>query len=182
MKRKLISVLIVMALVITILPLSAQEVMAASKVSYTGSTITTNTWAASTINGIISKYRNHKRYSGGGQCWGYAEKVSTKLAKSRKTKYYKGLRFTKKNFKSKCLGVKAGTHLRLSRHKKFSAYVGHSVVILKVTDKMVYWADNNYYRTNTVDYRSGSINKFMSYYSTYGYINMVRQTVQYKKG
>jgi hypothetical protein len=179
MKKKLICMMVALTLMLCMMPLGAESVFASS-VSFTGSTCTSNASAAANINKLIKKYPNHSRYRGCGQCWGYAEKVSTKLADSRKTRYYKSRKFSKSNFKKLCVGVKAGTHLRLSRNSTFSAYRGHSVALLKVTSKRVIWTDNNYIGTNIISYHNTSLNGFMSYYSTYGYINMVRQTTSYE--
>jgi len=179
MKKKLICILVALTLMLCMMPLGAESVFASS-VNFTGSDCTNSTSAASNINKLIKKYPNHSKFKSGGQCWGYAEKVSTNIAGSRKSSYYKGKKFTKNNFKELCVGVKSGTHLRLSRNSTFSAYYGHSVALLKVTDSEVIWTDNNYIGTNIIGYHKSSLSYFMSYYSTYGYINMVRQTTSYE--
>lgn len=183
MKKSLITVILTFALVITFMPLGAEEVFAVSEGAYAGKTVTSNPVVATQINKIEKKFPNHTYYPYGGQCWGYAEKVSTTLSTRKSASYYRGLRFTTKNFLNKCLGVKAGTHLRLSRSSSFSGYYGHSVVLLSVTKSKVYWADNNYYASNRVCYYKGTPKQFVHYYisnSGYKYINMVKRASKYK--
>jgi len=178
MKSKIIISILTLAMVVVFMPFATVNATAYSVKAYSGISCTSDPSAATAINRIVKKYPNRTYCSG--QCWGYAVKVNSTLAKGTSTRYYRGLRFTKKNFLNKCLGVKAGTHLRLSRQSTFSGYRGHSVVLLKVTRSKVYWADNNYYKPNRVAYYSGSVNDFMSWYSTYGYLNMVEKTTSYK--
>jgi len=183
MKRKIITFILAFALVVTFMPLSAEKAFAMSEGTYAGASVTSNPVVATQINKIEKKYPNHRYYSGGGQCWGYAEKVSKTLSTRKSATYYHGLRFTTSNFLKKCKGVKAGTHLRLSRASSFSGYYGHSVVLLSVTKKKVYWADNNYYASNKVCYYQGTPSQFVKYYvknSGYKYINMVKKASKYK--
>ena len=148
---------------------------------YTGSQCTSDTTAASVIDYVMNKYKQDSVYPNGGECWGYAETVRELLADTSSTTYYNsGLSFNKNNFRNKCLNVRAGTHLRLSRNKEFNAWSGHSIVLFKVTDKQVCWADNNYQWDNTVCYYTGTLDEFIYRYNQYGYINMVSKPTKYE--
>lgn len=149
--------------------------------NFDGRDCTDDTVGASTIDYIMAKYQHKKVYDGPGQCWGYAEKVKETLADKVKTTTYNGLRFTKSSFKTRCLNVKAGTHIRFSHGSSLNGGYGHSVVLLKVTDKQVIWADNNYYRNNTVSYYKGTMNDFYREYGQYEYINMIAKPTCYKE-
>ncbi|WP_303858192.1 hypothetical protein [Aminicella lysinilytica] len=181
--KKLATLIITVALVAVMMPLGMENSYAMSEGTYSGRAVTSNPVVATQINKIEKKYPNHRYYSGGGQCWGYAEKVSTTLSTRKSAGYYSYLRFNTSNFLKKCEGVKAGTHLRLSRSGKFSGYYGHSVVLLSVTKSKVYWADNNYYASNKVCYYQGTPSQFVKFYvsnSGYKYINMVKKANKYK--
>lgn len=145
-----------------------------------GSTCTSSASAASTINYIRAKYDQYSQYKGTGECWGWAEKVGNMLASERSITYYEGLKFTKKNFKSKCLGIKAGAHLRLSHNKEYNGMSGHSICLLKVTEKQVCWTDNNYSGYNIIAYHSATLDQFMNYYGQYEYLNALTKTISYK--
>ncbi|MGC2872861.1 fibronectin type III domain-containing protein [Ihubacter sp. mB4P-1] len=181
MKKRILTLFLICFTVFCTLPLSAEAAFAEEDMTYfTGRDCTSNKTAAATIDFVMNKYKSMSKYPGSGQCWGYAEKISSMLAASRETKYYTGLRLTEKNFKNKCLNAKAGTHIRLNREKKFNAWKGHSVVLLKVTEEQVVWADNNYAGENTVAYYSGTIEDFLWNYGQYGYINMVAKPIKYR--
>lgn len=181
MKKKLWISLMVLALTVIALPLNTEEAHAYSEsANFSGSLCTSDDNAAATIDYVKSEYKHLSRYNGPGQCWGYAEKVKELLADSASTKYYTGLKNSAANFKKKCLGVKAGSHIRFSHGKSFNGGYGHSVALLKVTKDQVIWADNNYYSSNIVSYYKGSMNDFMNCYGQYGYINMVSETTRYK--
>lgn len=149
--------------------------------NFNGKDCTENDTAAATIDYVMAKYEHRQWFSEPGQCWGYAEKVRTTVADESKTSYYKGLRFTKSNFKEKCLNIKAGTHIRFSHGSTFNGGSGHSVSLLKVSDKQVIWADNNYSWDNTVCYYKGSLNDFYECYGQYEYINMISRPTSYKE-
>lgn len=136
--KKLISILLTVMLVGSSLVVSTSPVHASTADwQFYGSTCTSSASASSTINYIRAKYDQYSEYKGTGECWGWAEKVSNMLAAERSIKYYSGLKFTKKNFKDKCLNIKAGAHLRLSHNKEYNGMSGHSICLLKVTEKQV---------------------------------------------
>lgn len=181
MKRKLLIPLMVFALTVAFLSINVQSVCANSEnANFSGNVCTSDDNAAATIDYVKSRYKHLNKYDGPGQCWGYAEKVNDMLSSTNSTKYYKGLKFNKSNFKDKCLGIKAGSHIRFSHGSTFNGGYGHSVTLLKVTNDLVCWADNNYYGSNIVAYYKGSLNDFMQCYGQYGYINMVSKTTKYK--
>lgn len=179
--KKLISMFLTVMLVTSSMIISTAPVHASTADwEFTGSTCTSSASAASTINYIRAKYDQYSQYKGTGECWGWAEKVSNMLAAERSAKYYSGLKFTKKNFKNKCLGIKAGAHLRLSHGKEYDGMYGHSICLLKVTKKQVCWTDNNYSGYNIIAYHSATLDQFMNYYGQYEYLNALTKTVSYK--
>lgn len=179
MKKKFLALLTAALLAICAMPVSAAAWDDYGMDAFTGRDCTSNKNAAATIDYVLNKYKAQSVYPGAGECWGYAEKVSTMLASSRSTQYYTGLKFSKSNFKKKCLGVKAGTHIRLGNDKKFNGAKGHSVVLLKVTEERVIWADNNFGWDNRVAYYSGSLDDFLWSYG-YTYLQMVSKPVSYR--
>lgn len=180
MRKKFVTLFMAVMLVFCAIPFEAAAWGVTFDMStFTGSDCTSNKTAAATIDYVLNKYKQDAAYPGSGECWGYAEKVSTMLAASRDTKYYTGLKFTEANFKKKCLGVKAGTHIRLGNDKKFNGWSGHSVVLFKVTEKQVIWADNNFGRDNRVSYYSGTLDDFLWTYG-YTYLQMVSKPVSYR--
>lgn len=181
MKKKLFISLMVVVLTVIVLPFSTEDVNANSEsANFSGSTCTSDDNAAATIDYVKSEYKHMSRYTGPGQCWGYAEKVKDMLASANNTKYYTGLKNTTSNFKKKCMGIKAGSHIRFSHGSSFNGWSGHSVALLKVTKDQVIWADNNYYSSNIVSYYKGTLSDFMKCYGQYGYINMVSETTKFK--
>lgn len=179
--KKLISMFLTVMLVTSSMIISTAPVHASTADwEFTGSTCTSSASAASTINYIRAKYDQYSQYKGTGECWGWAEKVGNMLAAERSAKYYSGLKFTKKNFKNKCLGIKAGAHLRLSHGKEYDGMYGHSICLLKVTENQVCWTDNNYSGYNIIAYHSATLDQFMNYYGQYEYLNALTKTVSYK--
>ncbi len=180
MKKKFVPLLITVLMIFCAVPFEAAAWSATFDQSpLTGSDCTSNKTAAATIDYVLNKYKQDAVYPGSGECWGYAEKVSTLLASSRDTRYYTGLKFNAANFKKKCLGAKAGTHIRLGNDKKFNGWSGHSVVLLKVTENQMIWADNNFGRDNRVCYYSGTLDDFLWTYG-YTYLQMVSEPVSYR--
>ena len=181
MKRKLLTALLTVILSVTALPFFTAEAEAYSEgATYRGSDCTDNENAAAAIDYLMGRYPHGKAFDSAGTCWGYAVKVNDLLADDNKTSYYNGLRFTKANFKKKCLDAKAGTHIRFSHGSSFNGGYGHSVVLLRVDENKVIWADNNYYAYNTVCYYQGTMNDFYKCYGQYEYINMVSKPTKYK--
>lgn len=140
---------------------------------------TNNETAKSGIRYLKYKYPNKTVFPKGGTCFGYATDINDLLAGKNSETEYKGLRFTKKKFLKLCKGVKAGTHIRFSDSKTYNGGYGHSVVLFKVTDDIVYFADNNYYSYNTVCYNRCSVDEFCSYYD-YKYINRITVPKKYR--
>lgn len=185
MTKKLLSILLALTLVFTsclIAPERAEAIsVSPNRAWFVGSDCTDNRYASSTIDYIRAKQPQlslDKTYS---QCWGWAEKVREMLGSEFSYHEYVGLKLTKKNFLNKCKGVKAGTHLRFGYGKTYDPYDGHSVCLLKVTDKKVYWTDNNWEGHNKIAYFSGSVSDFITEYSQYDYINMKYEVTKYKK-
>lgn len=180
MKRKILTAFLAVILSATALPLFTAEAQAYSEgATFRGSDCTDNVNAAAAIDYVMSRYSHGKAFDSAGTCWGYAVKINDLLADDNKTSYYNGLRFTKANFKKKCLNAKAGTHIRFSHGSSFNGGYGHSVVLLSVEENKVYWADNNYYAYNTVCYYQGTMNDFYKCYGQYEYINMVSKPTKY---
>lgn len=184
MKRKMMSLILSLTLIVTGV-LSTAAVSWGWSVGqggdYTGKDCTSNLTASSTIDYLMSKYKDGSTWTLGGECWGYAEKINEFLASASDTRDYTGLKNTQKNFLDKCRGVMAGTHIRFSNKKSFDGgWSGHSVVLLKVTDEQVYWTDNNYDRANTVRYYAGTVDDFYMLYGQYQYITRIKTTTKYK--
>lgn len=184
MIKKIISAVVSLALMVSIvfsMTMAADAWSVGEGSDYTGKDCTTNLNAASTIDYLMSKYQDGSTWTLGGECWGYAEKMNEFLAGSSDTQDYSGLKNTPENFLDKCRNIKAGTHIRFSNKKSFDGgWSGHSVVLLKVTDEKVFWADNNYDRANTVHYYSGTVDDFYMLYGQYKYITRIKETVKYK--
>lgn len=181
MKSKIKSTVMILLLTTALLITQAVVAFGGSETSrFDGKDCTDNQYAAASIDYVMAKYQHKKNFNGPGQCWGYAEKVKETLADDVKTTTYKGLRFTKAAFKKRCEDVKAGTHIRFSHGSTLNGGYGHSVVLLKVSDKQVIWADNNYYWNNTVAYYKGSLDDFYREYGQYEYINMIAKPTSYR--
>lgn len=182
MKRRALSVLLVFAMILALVGSSVLTVYASPYDGEmpTGKVCSTQDTAQASIDYVLARYKNKATYTGTGQCWGYAEKVSDIIADTRKVEYYKGLRFNKTNFTKKCLGIFAGSHLRLSHKKEFDPWSGHSIVLLKVSEKKVCWTDNNYAADNQIAHYSGTLEEFLDFYGHYEYINMVSKATKYK--
>lgn len=148
---------------------------------YVGSEFTDNRYVYSTYDYIRAKHPQLSLDETYSQCFGWAEKMRETFGSKFSYKEYVGKRFTKKNFLNLCKGVKAGTHLRLGYGQYYDGYNGHSVCLLKVTDKKVYWTDNNWEGYNKIAYFSGSVDDFMVEYGQYDYINMIHKVTKYKQ-
>lgn len=182
MKRKILSVFLVFSILFSISLSGNMNAFGAEidlNYDFDGIECTRDKSAAGNIDYILEKYRNGSVYTGKGECWGYAEKVSNFLSKTRSVKYYTALKFNKNNFREKCMNAKAGTHIRISNHKSFNGASGHSIVLFRVTEDVVYWGDNNYFLSNHVLYYKATLADFVDCYSQYKYINMVAKTTKY---
>ena len=121
-----------------------------------------NKKAGRNIIRVLKGYKDGQKYKGSGECYGYAEWASNKIAKSR-TMVNVNKKITKSNIKKYIVGLKPGAHIRLSGKATI-----HSIVILKSTKDRIYWADNNGGGNNRVSYHSDTINDFhvaLSYWS-----------------
>ena len=181
--KKLLSIILMTALLLTGITFVPQTTYAAEKPSdwyHTGAECTSNSVAASTIDYIQAKYPTGSVYTGSGECYGWAEKISNMLSARRSTKQYNGLKFNKKNLIAKCKGVKAGTHLRVSDGKTTNGYSGHSICLLKVTNDTVSWTDANVGGIyNGIRHKTASIDSFLMQYP-FTYINFVTKNLSYK--
>ncbi len=181
MKKRALALLLTCTMMLSVsFILQPQEAVADSGTGYAGQDCTANETASSTIDYAMSKYKHLSTFPKSGECWGFAETINGLLAAQNDVNYFTGLKNTQKNFLKKCLGVKAGTHIRFCNTRQFDSWSGHSVVLLKVTEDYIYWADNNYDRANTVQYYSGTIDDFFSMYGQYSYLTMVKKPVKYK--
>lgn len=183
MRRKLITLAVTAAMTLTAAAFSVSAVSAADAGAgvFDGKTcVEASLTGASSVDYVLAKYQHAAVFDGPGQCWGYAEKVGDTIARKRTTVYYDDFAFNKENFIEKCLGVKAGTHIRFGRQPVFDGGRGHSVVLFKVTEEQVCWGDNNYQWDNTISYHTGTLDEFLYYYDQYGYINMITETSTYK--
>lgn len=179
--KKLLSIFLAVALVFSTVIVTTEPAKAAtSDWLFYGSTCTSNSSAASTINYVLAKYDQYSTYTGSGECFGWTERVCNLLAAERSTKYYDDLKFTVKNFRAKCLGLKAGAHLRLSNEKEYNPWSGHSVCLLKVTEDDVCWTDNNAVGYETIAYYRGTLEQFVARYGSFEYMNMVIKNTKYK--
>lgn len=176
--RKILSLVIIISIFVSVTTVSSFAFTEGN--GFTTSKCTENETVASVIAYLKFKHPNKSGYTHGGTCFGFATEVNDLIAAENKETEYKALRFTKKNFLAKCKGVRPGTHIRFSDSKEFNGGYGHSVVLFKVTDNTVYFADNNYYAYDTVCYNHCSVDEFCSYYD-YKYINRITVPTKYKK-
>lgn len=178
--KKILSILLISVLILTTPVFFADKAYAdpAGSWMFDGSDCTENQWGASTINYVIARYPNGTQWQGDGQCYGYALKICDIFSKSQKENYYQNLRFTKKNLLKTCKGVKAGTHLRVSTSPSDGGW-GHSIVLLKVTNDMVYWTEANVRGYNNIRHYCASPETFINLYD-FTYINYVIKNTQYR--
>ena len=142
-------------------------------ICYDGRFYASNTKLSKSIGKVLKSYKECTRYKGAGECYGYADWASKKIAKSRRyTKINKKL--TAANVKKYICTLKPGAHVRIS---------GHSVVILKASREVIYWADNNYRCSrgrNRVHYWTGTPDYFARVYHSHAKIEGVYKTLSYR--
>ena len=83
-------------------------------------------------------------------------------------------KLTAANVKKYICTLKPGAHVRIS---------GHSVVILKASREVIYWADNNYNcgrGRNRVHYWTGTPEYFARVYHSHAKIEGVYKTLSYR--
>lgn len=143
-----------------------------TKMCYDGKYFTSNVKAAKSMTKVLKMYKDGAKFKGRGECYGYAEWASTKIAKKRKmVKVNK--KITPANVKKYICNLKAGSHVRLNGNY-------HSLVILKATKDKIYWADNNNGYTNRVHYFVGDANTFAWTYHGHNKIEWVNKTVTFR--
>lgn len=141
-----------------------------------GSFYSTNVKAQKSLNSIFRTYKENQKYRGSGECYGWAEWASRKIARTR-TKVNVNKSFTVANVNKYIVGCKPGTHVRIS---------GHSLVILKATSKRIYWVDNNYNFTgnrtgaNRVHYWAGTPAEFRSCYRSHNKIEWLYKPTSFR--
>lgn len=179
--KRLLSILLISVFILStaVIPVDKAYADSTNNWMFYGSDCSNNKWAMSAINYIIAKYPNGTQWKGESQCYGYAMKISDILAKKQEEEYYKGLKFTKKNFLKKCKGIKAGTHIRVSNEPKYTTSSGHSIILLKVTEKKVYWTEANVRGYNNIRHYCASPEKFINLYD-FTYLNSAFKTTDYK--
>ena len=146
MKKRLLTILLTLTLILSMTAAGAQSGFALIGDDFIGADCTDNATAASVIDYVQLKYPDYTTYPGSGLCYGYAEKVSTLLASSRSVRNL-GVSFNEKNLKKYLLNTKPGAHVVLSRPG-----MKHSIVIFKLTEDEICWADNNRCAQNTIGY------------------------------
>ena len=142
-------------------------------ICYNSKFFTSNKKLQKSIGKVLGTYKNCHKFKGSGQCYGYAEWASKKIAKKRKyVKINKSL--TPSNVRKYICTLKPGAHVRIT---------GHSLVIIKASKDVIYWADNNYScrrGTNRVHYWTGSPEMFDRIYNSHSKIVGVYKTVSYR--
>ena len=142
-------------------------------ICYDSKFYSSNAKLSKSIGKVLKTYKDCTKFKGSGECYGYAEWASKKIAKSRKyTKINKKL--TAANVKKYICTLKPGAHVRIS---------GHSVVILKASKDVIYWADNNYRCSqgrNRVHYWTGTPEYFARVYHWHAKIEGIYKTISYR--
>lgn len=133
-----------------------------------------NKKAGKNVIKVIKAYKSDQKFKGSGECYGYAEWGSKKIAKSRSYVTI-NKKITLKNVKKYIVGLKPGAHVRMT-----SKRMDHSILILKATEDRVYWADNNYGSYNRVHYHAGSIVDLYGMMSAYSKIAWIYKTKSYR--
>lgn len=183
MRKKVISVILVMMLVIGLVPFSGEQVHAAS-FSYNPTTYTSDGYKQHSLNMIFNKYPNGSKFSssgykGGYQCYGFA-KYCVDTIGFWSGKY--GSKRTVLNYSLNQTNIKKlskypmGTHVRIGN---INATMnggednGHSIVILKVDNSNICYAEANWAKPNKVTYTNSTIKAFDNKYSGYSKIQYV---------
>lgn len=139
---------------------------------YDGKFYSSNAKAAKSMTKVLKTYKYGAKFKGRGECYGYAEWASTKIAKKRKmVKVNK--KITPANVKKYVCNLKAGSHVRLNGNY-------HSLVILKAMNDVIYWADNNNGYSNRVHYFAGDAKTFCNIYHGHKNIEWINKTVTFR--
>lgn len=139
-----------------------------------GSFYSSNTKAAKSIAKVIKQYKDNAKFKGKGECYGYAEWASKKIAKTR-TQVKVNKKVTLANVKKYIVGLKPGAHVRCT-----SSRTDHSILILKSTKDRIYWADNNWGHNNRVHYHAGTPEELYFTLMRYSKISYIMKTKTFR--
>ena len=147
---------------------------------FVGSDITSNKTVASVIDYMMGKYKNESVFPGNGElCVAYANKLNGMIASKNKTTTYYGKGVSEANYKKYIMGCKPGTIIRFS-YEPNGGYRGHSIVVLKATRDMVWWAECNRGGHNVVHYYKDELCYFVGHCSYFPYMTAKTEPVKYK--
>ena len=147
-------------------------------------------YAQNNLSKMMKTYPQNYSGSKAQDCFTFAEACMS-LTTSKTTKKLYNYRLTVDNLK-KLTGLCPITHLRLGKYKCTTAGdgngYGHSIIILRITNNYVYYADTNYWYSSDptnkkrVKYYTKSLSSFVSWFgNNYNYINWVVKPYTYKK-
>lgn len=139
-----------------------------------GKFYTSNKKGGRNVIKVLKAYKYDQKFKGPGECYGYAEWASNKIAKSR-TYVTINKKITLKNVKKYIIGLKPGAHVRMT-----SKRMDHSILILKATKDRIYWADNNFGSYNRVHYHAGTLVDLYCMMSGYSKIAWIYKTKTYR--
>lgn len=108
---------------------------------------------------IYADYLNgNDVYKGAGECYGYAESIRKLFGTSYKQRNY-GIKPTTKNVYKKLKNLRPGTHIRFTA-KKNGGGTAHSVVLLKITKKYIWYTDGNVDYNGAIRYAQEPLGSF----------------------
>ncbi|MDD6154264.1 MAG: hypothetical protein PUB39_01705 [Eubacteriales bacterium] len=153
-------VVLIVAIVMTLLMAIPVPALAITKNvhqydTYTGEDVwKAGSLEASAVDSVMAQYPCCSYFKGqsSGRCAEFGRKVRHQLAARSATHYYSNLKMTGKNIVKIAKGCKPGT--TLSFGPKGVAY--HMIVLLRVTDKSVWWVDCNWNWDNYIHYRQAT--------------------------
>ncbi len=105
-------------------------------------------------------------WRGGGQCWGYAEKVRKLFGGGGRTVQVKK-KSTKNNIYNTLHKLKPGTHVRFGNSKTGAGI--HSIAVYKVTGSKIYYSEANWDHANGIEHHVMDLADFAKY-RAYTYI------------
>lgn len=182
MKKKVLSLILILCMVVTLMPLMGVKADAAT-FSKNTSLYSQNGYGQAGLKIIFDKYSSGEKSVEGGQCFGFAEWCRKTMAASSTGKIRYNYPITASNVK-KFKGVNPGTHMRIGKYKdEWGSSSGHSICILKVTDTRVYYVQSNWACSgaNKVSYGNDTISQFVSRFGyAYNYITYVNKVKTYK--
>lgn len=186
--RKIIAVLLTAHIAVTAFPAQASALPAChyEHKTYTGEDLyAPGSIEASYVDYIMGRWKCDTRLPGRpGLCGRWSNLVRNAVASQEKEKYWTGLRFNRKNFLAVCNGAKPGTKLVLGQAKSEDGSLSHAIVLLKVTQNEVWWADCNWNHDNVIHYRHGTVKDFINFYhykkSKYSYLHFVVKVEKFR--